>query len=200
MLRGERVSAQLSEGNSCDSMGDTLLAVHLLGAGTDAGLPMLTSPKVELEVLGPLRIVVDGNEVSVGGGKLAGLLVALLTRPNEVASVDWLAHVLWNGSKAPSNPRGTIQTYVRRLRSVVGDCTVRSSPGGYSIVVGPDSYDLARFRALVAKARIAENTGQPAAAAVHLTDALKLWRGPAFAGLESDALRRDEIPEFRTSG
>ena len=52
---------------------------------------------MEMRILGPLDVVVDGRPVDVPGGKPGLLLAALVVHANRVVSVDRLADFLWRG-------------------------------------------------------------------------------------------------------
>ncbi|MEU0884513.1 BTAD domain-containing putative transcriptional regulator [Lentzea sp. NPDC005914] len=139
---------------------------------------------VEFRVLGPLEVLLDGEPVTVAGGRGRVLLATLLLRPNQFMSVDELVDRLWEGDP-PTADRAhkTLQTTVLRLRQALGAANrVRTTPGGYLAEVGPDELDLLRFRRLV-------KAGDFAAAT-------ELWRGPALANVGSDALHRDEVPRL----
>ncbi|MFC7618547.1 BTAD domain-containing putative transcriptional regulator [Actinokineospora soli] len=64
------------------------------------------------------------------------------------------------------------------------DALVTRSPG-YLLRVDPDGSDLGRFERLHAAARDAERDGDAATAARRYGEALALWRGPAFGGVDA---------------
>ncbi|TDB76241.1 AfsR/SARP family transcriptional regulator [Actinomadura sp. KC216] len=114
------------------------------------------------------------------------LLAMLLTDPGRPVSVDRLVDALW-GDRPPRNPSGTLQARVSQLRRVLDDAEpgaralLVSRPPGYLIDVAPDAVDAGRFTALTVQAR---ETTDPLARARLLGEALALWRGPAFDGLD----------------
>ncbi|MGI5165791.1 BTAD domain-containing putative transcriptional regulator [Spirillospora sp. CA-253888] len=130
-------------------------------------------------VLGPLAVwTAEGEPVAVPEAKVRALLADLLITPGRPVPVDRLVEDLW-GDRPPRNPTGTLQARVSQLRSALGDRSlVVSRPPGYALEVAADAVDAGRFTALVAQARRA---GDPRARSELLTDALALWRGPAFA-------------------
>ncbi|MEU3840453.1 BTAD domain-containing putative transcriptional regulator [Streptomyces sp. NPDC028635] len=124
-------------------------------------------------------------------GKLRVLLAALLLRAGAVVDNDRLADWLWDERK-PSNPRGALHTYVRRLRLLLGDASlVETAAGGYRIDLREDELDLTRFRRLVLTA---QQTTTPEERARLLGEALSVWRGAPLADIPSDSLRQDEVP------
>ncbi|MDO0939015.1 BTAD domain-containing putative transcriptional regulator [Streptomyces sp. DG2A-72] len=145
-------------------------------------------------VLGPLAIwSADGELVGVPEAKVRSLLAALLTAQGQVVSADRLVDELW-GDAPPANAAGALQTLVSRLRKVL---TRAGGPGllayqapGYVLEVADDAVDAGRFTALTARARTAAD---PRERAELLTEALGLWRGPAFAGFQDEQFAREAL-------
>ncbi|MFD4644087.1 BTAD domain-containing putative transcriptional regulator [Lentzea sp. NPDC058436] len=140
--------------------------------------------RAEYRVLGPLEVLLDGEQVAVPGGRCHVLLATLLLRPNQFITVDELVDHVWDGDP-PSADRAhkTLQMVVRRLRVALGaaDC-VRTLPGGYQAVVEPDQLDLLRFRAL--------------AGSGDLGVASALWRGPVLSNVRSGVLHRGHAQQL----
>ncbi|MGK8524325.1 BTAD domain-containing putative transcriptional regulator [Nocardia asteroides] len=133
-------------------------------------------------VLGPLTVWTDaGAVVPIPGAKVRALLANLLVTPGQPVPADRLIDDIW-ADDPPGNPAGTLAAKASQLRRALED----AEPGGRDLVVSPPpGYRLAtsdddaqRFRALVATAREATGTAERVHA---LTEALGLWRGPAFA-------------------
>ncbi|MEV5143594.1 BTAD domain-containing putative transcriptional regulator [Streptomyces sp. NPDC052727] len=140
-------------------------------------------------ILGPLSISISGKELALESGKLRVLLAALLLRSGTVVSNDRLAEWLWDERK-PSNPRGTLHTYVRRLRLLLGDALpLETAAGGYRVDVPEGELDLQRFRGLVLMARQSEGLEERSRL---LDDALATWRGTALEDIPSSSLHQDE--------
>jgi DNA-binding SARP family transcriptional activator len=139
---------------------------------------------VRFEVLGPVTVLTsDGVPVRVPDRKVRALLADLLVHEGRAVGVDRLIDDLW-GEELPANPSSTLQTRVSQLRRALEDAEpggrdlVVTQPPGYLLRVGPDQTDSGRFRALVTRAR---ETADARLRADLLTEALGLWRGPAFA-------------------
>ncbi|MFD6798592.1 ATP-binding protein [Streptomyces cyaneofuscatus] len=131
-------------------------------------------------VLGPLVVWDDGGqEVRVPEAKVRALLADLLADDGGPVSADRLIHDLW-GDAPPGRPTGALQAKVSQLRRVLGRDRVVRQPPGYRLRFddGGDEVDAVRFRALVTRARPVQD---PRARAALLTEALELWRGPAYA-------------------
>ncbi|ROP37682.1 DNA-binding SARP family transcriptional activator [Saccharothrix texasensis] len=147
-------------------------------------------------LLGPLEVRIQGRPVPVRAGKHRALLAALSLRAGRVVSIGELVSFLWGGDP-PARTRGTLQTYVMRLRQLLGDPSlIRTTSDGYRLVVPPEQVDVHRFTTTAGLARQAAQSGHLADAAELYAEALGLWRGPALSDVPSDALRDDEVPRL----
>ena len=165
------------------------------------------APGMRFQVLGPLEVDADGGPVVLGGPKERLLLALLLTRPNQVVSVEALLRGLW-GEQPPPTAAKTLQSHIKRLRRALEPDRVRGAAGqvlvtrspGYLLQVPPGALDATRFEELTATARRMLSHGRPDAAASLLGEALGLWRGQAFEEfLDSDvaAAEADRLAELR---
>ena len=136
---------------------------------------------MEFRVLGPLEVTLDGQAIPLGGPKQRGVLAMLLLQANETVSRGRLVEGLW-GENAPPTAQRSLDSYISRLRALVGaDRVVRHAPG-YSFRVEDGELDLAHFEHLVERALSRRGT-EPRGALSDLQDAMALWRGPALADL-----------------
>ncbi|MFL5954637.1 MAG: BTAD domain-containing putative transcriptional regulator [Gaiellaceae bacterium] len=144
---------------------------------------------MEFRILGPLEVVERGRVLPLGGARQRTLLALLLTRANEVVSVDRLIDELW-GAQPPRTAANALQYHVSQLRKALAphEPIVRLEPG-YVIRVAPDELDLLRFETLVEEAQKAT----PELAARRLREALDLWRGPALADLAHESFAQTEV-------
>ena len=118
-----------------------------------------------------------------------------------------LVDTLW-GDEPPASAAKSLQTFVLRLRNALepdrnGSPTLLLTEGpGYRLALDPSQVDAERFARL---ARIGERSladGRPENAAATLTEALALWRGPAYAGFDGAAFAVAEarrLEELRIS-
>ncbi|WP_049557398.1 BTAD domain-containing putative transcriptional regulator [Nonomuraea sp. SBT364] len=138
-------------------------------------------------VLGPLLVQDDGGRpVKVLEAKVRALLADLLVHEGRPVAADRLIDDLW-GAEPPGNPANALQAKVSQLRRAVGRDRVAYQAPGYLLRLGPaDEVDADRFLALVAGARSAD----PATRAARLTEALGLWRGPAYADFADEEFVR----------
>src|SRR5262245_41704059 len=141
---------------------------------------------MEFLVLGPLEVRIEGKSVPLGGRKQRTLLALLVVNPNEVVSRDRLVDGVW-GEWAPGSAQRSLDTYVSRLRALLGGDRIERRPPGYLLRVEPGELDLDRFEALLEEGRSAAAAGDPATACDRLRGALALWRGRALADLASEA-------------
>jgi DNA-binding SARP family transcriptional activator len=146
---------------------------------------------VEFLVLGPLEARVDGRALPLGGPKQRALLALLVLNRNEVVSRDRLIDSLW-GERAPESAQRSLDTYVSRLRSLLGADRIERRPPGYLLRVEPGELDFERFEALLEQGRSAAAADDPTTAGDLLGDALALWRGCALADVASEPPLRIE--------
>jgi DNA-binding SARP family transcriptional activator len=146
---------------------------------------------MEIRLLGPLEVQDGDRVVSLPRRQQRALLAALALRAGEVVSTDRLVADLW-GERAPASATGSLQNTVAALRKLIGrDALVTQAPG-YRLAVPREAVDSHRFERMLKEARTAE----PAAKARLLSDALKLWRGPALADVEETDFARVEAPRL----
>ncbi|WP_173064066.1 BTAD domain-containing putative transcriptional regulator [Phytohabitans houttuyneae] len=163
---------------------------------------------VLVEVLGPLRLTVDGVAVDVRGAKRRAVLALLALAEGRTVPVDQLVDALWPG-EVPESGRQALHSHVFRLRGHLGPASgrLRTLQDGYRLDLGGDGLDVARARALLAAGRAAD----PERAFQLLTEADALWRGPMLADLADVGpiaaavaghaqLRRDVADALVTSG
>ena len=153
---------------------------------------------MRFEALGPLSVSQDGEAVPLGGRKQRTLLAVVLLHHNEVVTRDHLVDALW-GERPPPSAAKSLDTYVYRLRKLLGPDRLEREPGGYLLHVEPGELDVDEFERLVVSAGAAAESLDYEAALGELTLALGLWRGSAWGdlldgeALEADAQRLEEL-------
>ena len=141
---------------------------------------------MEFRLLGSFEAGWSGEPVAVGRRRQERLLLAiLLLDVGRAVTIERLTDLLWDG-EPPAGARGTVHTYVGRLRAVLAPHRVAivTTGGGYA-VEGAD-VDTARFADL---AHEMAGTTDPAERVRLASAALALWRGPLLADLAVEALR-----------
>ncbi len=154
---------------------------HTLVTATIAG-------KVDVVVglLGPLRVLIGGRDVTPTAPKTKVLLARLALSPGRVVRADRLVDELWP-ELDPAGARRALHVRVaelrRHLREAGAPGLLRSQPPGYMLALDPGHVDVFEFDALVERARSEAET-QPEAAALRLRTALDLWRGEPLADVD----------------
>ncbi|MEU3290404.1 winged helix-turn-helix domain-containing protein [Streptomyces longwoodensis] len=154
---------------------------------------------MRLAVLGPVRAWRQDEEIDLGSPQQRGLLALLLLHEGRPVATEAIVEALW-GEHGPRGARGTVRTYVYRLRPILGDLAVIESTGdGYCLTVRRGTVDLEEFRKLTARAQRARRADAPASAAELLRQALGTWHGPALSGVRGPffELERDRLEESR---
>jgi len=143
---------------------------------------------VEIHLLGPVELVVDGEPAALPA-KPRALLTLLALRRNEVVSMDRIVEDLWEGDP-PETAVKAAQIYVSQLRKLVGERLESRAPG-YRLRIEAGELDVDRFEELASEDDDLTS----------LDDALALWRGPALADVSDLAFARAEaarLEERRT--
>ncbi len=146
---------------------------------------------MRFEVLGPLSVSNNGEAVPLGGRKQRTLLAVLLLHASQPVSRARLVDALW-AEQRPASWAESLDSYLYRLRRLLGHDRLSHEAGGYLLHVEPDELDAYEFEQLVTSATAATEAGDHDEALTDLTGALSLWRGPAWGDLlDDDALQAD---------
>ncbi|GAA3918577.1 AfsR/SARP family transcriptional regulator [Actinoplanes auranticolor] len=143
-------------------------------------------------VLGAVEARIDGRLVVLGHARQRSVLGVLLVEAGRPVTVDQLIERVW-GEEPPQRAAGALYSYLSRLRRAVADAGavgIDRRPGGYVLTADPQTVDLHLFRRLVTLARA---TDADRSATELIEQALGLWRGEPFAGLDTpwlNAMRR----------
>ncbi|MGY1501106.1 BTAD domain-containing putative transcriptional regulator [Streptomyces sp. QTS52] len=156
---------------------------------------------VEFGLLGSVEARVDGRIVDLGPARQRCVLAALLVDANRVVSVDRLVERVW-ADRPPQRVRNTLYGYLSRLRqplAIAGEADIVRRSGGYVLNVEATAVDLHRFHDVAAQAREAARNEHHEQAANLFGQALGLWRGDAFAGLDTPWINtlRDAVDQER---
>ncbi|MEA3510438.1 MAG: BTAD domain-containing putative transcriptional regulator [Actinomycetota bacterium] len=134
----------------------------------------------------------DGQELSVGGPKQRTVLALLSVEPGRHVTTDSLMMAVW-GDKAPGGSRRSLSTYVSNLRRELGD-VIDSGPGSYVLRLERSQIDSCAFTDAVDAAGSAEG----ADGAARYREALSLWTGVPFSGLDGFGAFREEAHRLDT--
>jgi len=149
-----------------------------------------------IRVLGPIDLVGPAGVVAIGSRNLRALLGSLAISVGHATPADQLAFAIW-GDDLPRSVDNTLQSYVSRLRRLLGPDAIRSEDHSYQLDAGPDQLDALVFERLLLEATDARS--EPSRCQPLCRAALDLWRGQPFGELGDDepfrleALRLDEL-------
>ncbi len=157
---------------------------------------------MEFRFLGPLELLHNGQQLTVGGPRLRIVLAMLGLEANRVTPLERLIEAVW-GTEPPATARSQIQICISGLRRTFADAgrsnAIATRASGYLLSIDAEELDVTRFGRMVASARDLAGKGQVAEAVEELHGALGLWRGPALQGVESDFVQRaaTQLDEMR---
>ncbi|MFD4669688.1 BTAD domain-containing putative transcriptional regulator [Lentzea sp. NPDC058450] len=152
--------------------------------------PPLAERGLALAVLGPVRAWRDGVELDLGSPQQRLTLAVLALARGRVVQVPEIIQALW-GEREPQAARGTVRTYISRLRRVFDTDPATPNPllsvgNAYQLKVDDEAFDLGRFLAARQAAVEVRTHEDPRGAATLLRDAIDEWRDDALAGLQGE--------------
>ncbi len=148
---------------------------------------------LEVGVLGPLRVTVAGQPISLGP-RQRELLAALVCEPGRMVPGPRLAELIW-GYPPPERSLVTLRSHISHLRRALLPIRTHGTAAGagYALDIAPEQLDAYRFDQLVQSGRQLIGDGDWTRALEHLDGALALWRGPAFTEVADRPFARAEI-------
>ncbi|GAB2932894.1 BTAD domain-containing putative transcriptional regulator [Micromonospora polyrhachis] len=144
---------------------------------------------MQVRLLGPVDITVDGVPRTVSGLRRKAVLAVLALHPGEIVSTDRLIDVIW-GDEAPATASNTLQSHVSYLRRVIGTrSAIVARPPGYLLDIPPDATDVEVAERLIRVGTqlldVGTQSADPPQAAAHLRTALALWRGRSLVDVSA---------------
>ena len=174
--------------------GDHEMPVSVAMRGMPASYPPssdLADPRLWIGVLGPLRVVRSAVEARTLPNAERVVLGLLSLAGGSPVRRESLVEVLWSG-QPPTSAAGLIQTYISRLRSVLGtvpgggrELIPASAGSGYRLLLTMEQLDVLAFRHAVQDARSALTADDTEEAFREFERALALWRGEPLADIEA---------------
>lgn len=140
----------------------------------------------------PARGTYEGRWVQIGGGRERALLTILVLQRGEALPTDALIDMLWANAPPPGAAK-TLEVYISRLRSALGDGLIVTRERGYSLELDPGTADIDRFVSTFDRGRELLAQDDPKRAAEALRQALAVWRGSPLADLSSERFAQAEI-------
>ncbi|WP_062992694.1 BTAD domain-containing putative transcriptional regulator [Nocardia anaemiae] len=154
-------------------------------------------PVVTVDVLGALRVTVDGRPAALRGPMQGAVLARLVMAAGAVVSADRLIEDLWQG-EPPPKAAGALQAHISYLRRALEPRrrpraparVVISQAPGYALRADPTAVDAWHFERLLAAAAT-----EPDLSIRYRTldTALSLWRGPVLAAYADSDWAAPEI-------
>jgi SARP family transcriptional regulator, regulator of embCAB operon len=146
-------------------------------------------------VLGCPVVERDREVLSASRRRASVLLGVFGLRPNRRLPVGWLVGALWP-ERPPPSAAANLRSHIAELRRLLrpsatrsgGAPTIESSGDGYLLAAEPAQVDASWFLHVLREGRRARDAGADTRAAGLLSEALGLWRGPAFDGLPVPAV------------
>ncbi|GAA4290118.1 BTAD domain-containing putative transcriptional regulator [Mycobacterium paraffinicum] len=129
---------------------------------------------MELGVLGPLQVRLDGAPVAIPGAKPRAILSMLGLHGGSVVAADTLVELLW-GEDPPRTAAKALQTHISSLRRTLGDGFVLTTGAGWTLA--ETQVDAARYKSAARLGRDAAAAGDTSQAVARFEEALALWRG-----------------------
>ncbi|MDO0936314.1 BTAD domain-containing putative transcriptional regulator [Streptomyces sp. DG2A-72] len=136
---------------------------------------------VRFGVLGVIEAWQGTALVDLGHARQRQVLAALLVDVGRAVPADALMERVW-GERVPQRGRVTLYGYLSRLRQALSGAEITREQGGYRLAVDAEAVDLHWFRRLSSQAREADTDERAVAL---WQEALGLWRGDAFVGLDT---------------
>ncbi|HEX6763081.1 MAG TPA: BTAD domain-containing putative transcriptional regulator [Gaiellaceae bacterium] len=146
---------------------------------------------MDVRLLGPFEVVVDGSPVAPSARRPRALLAALVLRAGSPVSVDALIEAVWDGD-APESAPSLLRLYVSQLRRLLSPGRLVTRAPGYLLELEDGECDAARFEQLLAEGRGALEGGNARLARSLYGRALDLWRGDALADFATSEFATDE--------
>ena len=149
-----------------------------------------------IELLGPVEAWVDGREVALGGQRPRALFAVLALMGGRVVAIDELIDELW-GEEPPARARDSLQMHVSRLRKRLAEAgadrgRLLNHAGGYLLEVRLGELDVDYWEQALGRARRARVDDEPQVAREKFEEALVVWRGQPFAGVNTNSLLAGE--------
>nr|AFV71314.1 PyrF2 [Streptomyces rugosporus] len=133
------------------------------------------------DILGPLRVVDEGNQYFISARKIEIVLAGLLIRSDQIVTSDQLMEEVW-GLNPPRRATAGLHVYISQVRKFLlrpghGDRPIMTRPPGYLLRKGEDEIDFHVFLRLINQGRDEMRRGRFEEASELLEKAMGLWRG-----------------------
>ncbi len=139
--------------------------------------PSQSGGELRVNVLGAVRLYVDGGSTEIRAKKPRALLAMLAMHAGQAVGVDALIDGIW-GEEPPDTAANALQVYVAGLRRLLGSGRerLRTQAPGYALEIDRAAVDALRFEEAVTHSDAGDDVAV-------LADALALWHGSPFEDL-----------------
>lgn len=143
----------------------------------------------ELRVLGRIELRHAGERITVPPGKQQAVLAVLAAAPEFTVSQQVMIDQVWPGN-GPKTAEPALHTCVYRLRRLIPATPLISrAADDYGLDLASEAVDLHRFEQLITDGQALLESGDHRTARDILREALDLWHGEAFAGIDIPLVR-----------
>lgn len=149
-----------------------------------------------IRVLGPIEVETTSGLEPVGGPVARTVLGTLVISVGHAITFDQFVSTLW-GDDPPVSALNTLQSYVSRLRRLLGADAIVREDHSYVLDVDPAIIDAVAFERILEAATVMKE--DPTRRRELCQQALSLWRGMPFGDLSDrdpfrlEALRLNEL-------
>lgn len=158
--------------------------------------------EIAMSVLGPLKLSVNGIDVTPTAPKQMQVLALMALNEGQVVTASSFVDELW-AERPPRSAKTTLQTYILHLRKLISKAFKDESTvvrdilltrqGGYLLQLPMDPFDLRQFNELSTEGRIALSQGDPQRGSRLLRRALGFWRGPALVDVPMGSILEPKV-------
>jgi DNA-binding SARP family transcriptional activator len=136
---------------------------------------------IDIRILGPVELAVDGSTVHIGGERPLTLLAALAIDIGHAVPVDRLILDVWDDD-VPEAAEADLQSHISRIRGAIGAESLVTEDHSYTLDLDPEAVDAVRFERLTLESErlLPED---PQAALEACVEGMSLWRGVPFGSL-----------------
>lgn len=142
---------------------------------------------MQVRLLGPVAVALDGVARPVPGSRRRALLAVLALHCGEIVRSGRLIDLVWGPAAAPS--ANTLQTHVSYLRRTFGVAIMARAPG-YVLELAGEGTDVRAAEQLI---RRSLHANDPVDRVCQLQTALGLWRGRPLTGITDMAWADEQV-------
>ncbi|HET7017472.1 MAG TPA: BTAD domain-containing putative transcriptional regulator [Streptosporangiaceae bacterium] len=152
---------------------------------------------MQVRLLGPVDVFIDGVPRLVLGRRRKALLAILALHDGAIVGTDWLVDVMY-GEAASSGSVSTLQSHVSVLRGLLGSKTsILARPPGYALGHDGGDTDVRQAERLL---RSGSDCSDPVAGMRDLEAGLALWRGQPLADVTGVAWLEEQAERLELLG